>query len=101
MATQKQLPIYWKPKEIKTIKLKGLAMVNLVYLIMFYIMYFPLVYTAGYILDTINALTIFAPYVATIPASTTAFMAFMLYVMVPLMALIWTIRSNAEPTYQQ
>ena len=97
-----------KPKPLKAVKvrplsyrLKGIAMANLVYLIVFYILYFPLVYTAGYILDTINALAIFAPYVAAIPASTTAFMNFMLYVIVPLTALLWTIWSNSQPQYVQ
>lgn len=98
-----------KPNELQKLidtrpinkKLKGVAMANLIYLIVFYIMYFPLVYTAGYVLDTINGLAIFAPYVAAIPASTTAFMNFMLYVMVPLGALIWTLWSNSQPTYTQ
>jgi len=80
-------------------RLKGFILSNLLYLILFYIMYFILVPVAGYMKDTSCGLDIFAGYCAAIPTSTTNAMNFLLYVVVPVAAFIVTLLASKEPQY--
>lgn len=82
--------------------LKGVIMRNLIYLVLFYIIYFPAVIIAHYSRDTIcNSWDTFTTICDAIPASTDSALNFILYVVVPLSALLWTIWSASPPTYQQ
>ena len=80
-------------------RLHGLAMTNLIYLVLFYVLYFLLVPAALYMKDTLLTIDIFVPYAALIPASTDAFMNFLLFVVVPIAALLWTLMSDQQPQY--
>jgi len=82
-------------------KLKGNIVANFIYLILFYILYFIAVPVAKYAVATIGAVDILNPYYLAIPSSTTTFMDFLLYVVIPLTALIWTIFASTQPQYQQ
>jgi len=80
-------------------KIRGLAMTNLIYLCLFYVVYFLLVPAVMYMKATLLAIDIFVPYAALIPASTDAFMNFLLFVVVPIAALLWTLMSDQQPQY--
>jgi hypothetical protein len=79
------------------IRLKGFVLSNLLYLILFYVMYFILVPLALYMHDTTCGLDIFTGYCADIPASTTNAMNFLLFVVIPIAAFIVTIIASKEP----
>jgi hypothetical protein len=81
--------------------LKGVIIRNLLYLVMFYIIYFPLVATAFYAKDQICGVETFTTYCDNIPASTTMALNFIMYVVLPLGALLWAVMSMSAPSYEQ
>lgn len=81
--------------------IKGVLMQNFIYLIVFYMLYFALVSIVLYFKAEICAITILTTYCAAIPVGTVGMMNFLLFVLVPLLAAIWTFRSSAEPQQQQ
>jgi hypothetical protein len=82
-------------------KLKGNIVANFLYLVLFYIAYFLMLPVTKYTVALIGSIDILAPYYLAIPSSTTSFMDFILYVVLPVCALIWTIYSSTQPTYAQ
>jgi len=53
-----------------------------------------------YMVDQIKQTEPLSEYASNIPSSTSAFMDFLLYVVIPIAALIWTIISSRQPEYQ-
>ena len=79
---------------------KGLVMSNLLYLIIFYLVYFFLVSAVRYFVDTIGNTEPLTSYYQAIPESTKAMMDLILYVVIPLAALIVTlIASKPQERY--
>lgn len=79
----------------------GLILSNFMYLIMFYLAYFPMTIAALYAKDQIcTTITLFTAYCNQIPASTTLAMNFMLFALIPLAALIFTIMASRQPTQE-
>lgn len=79
------------------VKAKGVIWANFAYLVMFYVGYFLLVPSMSYVVATIGATPPLDTYYSAIPASTTTMMNFIIYVAVPIMALVWTIVSSTQP----
>jgi hypothetical protein len=79
---------------------KGVLMQNFIYLVVFYIMYFALVAITLYFKTEICAISMLSTYCAAIPSGTVGMMNFLLFVLVPLLAAIWTFRSSSEPQQQ-
>ena len=77
--------------------IKGIIIRNFLYLIVFFILYFPLVTVAQYFKDQICNVDTFTSYCNNIPSSTIAVLNFLLYAIVPLGAIIWTFISQSEP----
>lgn len=76
---------------------KGVIVANFLYLVIFYLLYFLMIPFIEYTIEQINGIEIFSAY--QIPDSTKMFLNLILYVVVPLLALIWTIWSS-QPQYQ-
>lgn len=81
--------------------IRGLILQNFLYLVVFFIIYFPMVAIALYAKAQICGIETFTTYCDEIPASTNTAMNFLLFVLVPLSAIIWTIISSSQPSYQQ
>ena len=81
--------------------LYGIILANLLYLAVFYLVYFITVGAVFYAKNVITTNPVFSPYVAMIPASTNYMMDFLIFVVVPLAALIWTMWSSTQPQYVQ
>lgn len=75
-------------------------MQNFIYLIVFYVMYFALVATVLYFKTEICAIDMLTTYCDAIPTGTVGMMNFLLFVLVPILAAIWTFRSSSEPQQQ-
>lgn len=88
-----------EPNTEKVGKARGFMLANFIYLILFYVVYFIIVPTVLYFRATICALDLFTTYCAAIPTSTTGMMDFILFVVVPIGALLFTIWSSKEPQY--
>lgn len=73
---------------------KGVVFSNFIYLIMFYVIYFPMVAVVLYFNDVISETWPFSDYWADIPDSTFFLMDLILFVVVPLAALAYTIMSS-------
>ena len=86
---------------MKIEQLRGVIIRNLLFLVMFFVIYFPLVSIAFYYKDTICGVDLFTTYCNNIPESTNTTMAFILYGLLPLGAIIWTIWSMSAPTYEE
>lgn len=84
--------------------LKGVVMRNLLFLVIFFMAYFPLVLTGYFMKDTLcNAVAetgVFETDCDDIPAYTTALLGFLLFGVVPFGAILWAIFSMSQPTYQ-
>ncbi|MEM5867194.1 MAG: hypothetical protein QXG39_04675 [Candidatus Aenigmatarchaeota archaeon] len=81
----------------KKVRSKGVIVANFLYLVIFYVLYFLMIPVIQYTVEMISGIDIFSSY--PIPDSTKMFMNLILYVVVPLLALIWTIWSS-QPQYQ-
>jgi hypothetical protein len=79
---------------MKGLNRKGIIFSNAIYLILFYIIYFPLVMVALYFKDQIYAVYPFSDYVASIPSYTTALMNIIIFIVVPLAALAYALMSS-------
>lgn len=86
-----------KEKEVRKMgqkNSKGLVMSNLLYLIIFYVMYFLLVSVVKYFLDVIGSTEPLTQYYQAIPSSTKGLMDLILYVVIPIAALIFTLLAS-------
>lgn len=79
---------------------KGLILSNFLYMAGFFVVYFPLTAIALYMKDTICGLAIFVTYCAQIPASSSLAMNFVLFVMIPMAAILFTIFASRQPAQQ-
>jgi hypothetical protein len=82
---------------MKTIR--GNILSNFMYLGLFMIVYFIMTPMIFYVIDTISSTAPLSSY--PIPESTTAILQFLIYVLVPIMAIVWTILSSSQPNYEQ
>lgn len=86
--------------KIPRIGSKGNIVVNMLYLVVFYIIYFFIVLAARYTLATLQVTEPLSLYWDEIPSSTIQLMDFIIFIVVPIAALIWTIiASRPEPEY--
>jgi hypothetical protein len=79
-------------------QLRGNILSNFMYLVMFLIVYFIMTPLLWYIVDTVTATAPLSSY--PIPSGTIGIMQFLIYVLVPIMAVVWTILSSSQPQYQ-
>jgi len=86
---------------MKLERIKGVIMQNFLYLLVFYAIYFVSVPMILYFKDTICGIDILTTFCATIPSGTTGMMNFLLFVLVPILAAIWTIISSTTPQYER
>jgi hypothetical protein len=77
--------------------LRGVIIRNFIYLIVFFVIYFPMVIVAQYMKTEICAVDTFTSYCNAIPSTTVTALNFLLYVAVPLSAFIWVFISSSEP----
>lgn len=81
---------------------KGVVFSNFIYLILFYVIYFPLVMVALYFRDVISTTYPFSDYWSDIPESTIFLMNMIIFIIIPLAALAYTIMSSRpqeQPVY--
>lgn len=81
-------------------KLKGIIWSNFIYLAFFYLMFFILAPTIKLVVAELEAIPVLTPYADEIPESTEQMMDFILYVVVPLSALAFTLKASLEPEQQ-
>jgi hypothetical protein len=81
-------------------KIRGFIMRNMIYLVVFYILYFLFVPFALYGKGMICGLDIFTTYCDQIPASTNLAMNFIMFVVVPIAAFIFAITASTEKPQQ-
>ena len=73
---------------------KGVVFSNFIYLMLFYVIYFPMVAVILYFNDIISQTWPFSDYWSQIPDSTFFLMNLILFLVVPLAALAYTIMSS-------
>ena len=79
---------------MKRLNNKGVIFSNFIYLILFYVIYFVLVSTVLYFNDVLSQTWPFSDYWSDIPETTTTLMNMILFVVIPLAALAYTIMSS-------
>jgi len=86
--------------EIPRIGKKGFAVVNMLHLVIFYIIYFFMVLTAKYFMGVLQVTEPLSTYWEEIPSSAKMLMDLIIFIVIPIAALIWTIlASRPEPEY--